>query len=65
MTVPQGGAQRLQTCDMSRQLENPEDPEDPEDLRSLGDILQGVLRGQLVENQGDKEWEDSKEVDYI
>ena len=65
MTVPQCGPQRLQPCDMSGEFEDPEDSEDPEDLRGLGDILQGVLRGELVEDQRDKEREDPEEVDYI
>ena len=65
MAVPQCCPQGLQSSDMSRQFKNPQDPQYSEYLRCLGDIFQRVLGGQLVEDQRNEEWEDSKEVNYI
>ena len=62
MAVPESGAQSLKPSDMSGKLENPQDSQDPEYLGSLGNILEGVLRGEKVQGDGDKEGEDAKEV---
>ena len=47
------------------QFENPEDSKDSEDLRSLGDVLDGILGREKVEEDRDKEGKDSKEVNNI
>ena len=65
MAVPEGGAQGLQSSDMSGQFEDSEDSKNSEDLRSLGDVLDGVLGREKVKDDRDKEWEDSKKVNYI
>ena len=65
MAVPEGGAQGLETSDMSGQLEDSEDSENSEDLCSLGNVLDGVLGREKVKDDRDKEWEDSKKVNYI
>ena len=65
MAVPEGGAQGLQSSDMSGQFEDSEDSKNSEDLRSLGDVLDGVLGREKVKDDRDEEWEDSKKVNYI
>ena len=65
MAVPEGGAQGLETSDMSGQFEDSEDSKNSEDLRSLGDVLDRVLGREKVKDDRDKEWEDSKKVNYI
>ena len=65
MTVLQRGAQCLEAGDVSGELENPEDPENPEDLGGLGDVLQGVLGGQEVEENRDEKGQDAHQVDHV
>ena len=65
MAVPEGGAQGLQSSDVSGQFEDSEDSKNSEDLCSLGDVLDGVLGREKVKDDRDKEWEDSKKVNYI
>ena len=60
LAVPESGAQSLKPSDMSGKLENPQNSQDPEYLGSLGNILDGVLGGEKVQGDGDKEGEDSK-----
>ena len=50
---------------MSRQFEYPENSEDSEDLSRLGDVLQGVLGGESVEELGHVEGEDAENVDDV
>ena len=59
MTVAKCGAKGLQSSDVPGELENPEDPENPEDLGGLGDVLQGVLGGQEVEENRDEKGQDA------
>ena len=65
MTVPECGAQSLQSSNVSREFENPENPENPKDLRRLGKVLQGVVRVEVVEEEGDVEGEDAEQVDHV
>ena len=65
MAVPEGGAKRLQSSDVSGELEDPEDPENSEDLGGLGDVLKGVLGGEQVEQDWDEEGEDPHQVDHV
>ena len=65
MTVAKCGAKGLQSSDVPGELENPEDPENPEDLGGLGDVLQGVLRGQPVEELGDVEGKDAQHINNV
>ena len=65
MAVPEGGAQGLESSDVSGQFEDSEDSENSEDLRSLGDVLDRVLGREKVKDDRDEEWEDSKKVNYI
>ena len=55
MAVPEGGAKCLQAGDMSGELEDPENAENSEDLGRLGDVLEGVLGGEQVEEDRDEE----------
>ena len=50
---------------MSGELENPQNPEDPEDLGGLGEVLEGVVRVEVVEEEGDVEREDAQQVDHV
>ena len=59
MTVAKCGAKGLQSSNVSGELENPKDPENPEDLGGLGDVLQGVLGGQEVEENRDEKGQDA------
>ena len=45
---------------MSGKLEDSQNSQDPEYLGSLGNILDGVLGGEKVQRDGDKEGENSK-----
>ena len=65
MTVAKCGAKGLQSSDVPGELENPEDPENPEDLGGLGDVLQGVLGGQEVEENRDEKGQDAHQVDHV
>ena len=65
MTVPECGAESLQSSNVSREFENPENPEDSKDLRRLGKVLQGVVRVEVVEEEGDVEREDAQQIDHI
>ena len=65
MTVPECGAKSLQASYVPGELENPENPEDPEDLRRLGEVLEGVVRVEVVEEEGDVEREDAQQVDHV
>ena len=65
MTVPECGAKSLQSSNVSREFENPENPEDPKDLRRLGKVLQGVVRVEVVEEEGDVKGEDAEQVDHV
>ena len=65
MTVPQCSAKSLQASYVSGELENPKNPEDPEDLGCLGEVLKGVVRVEVVEEEGDVEGEDAKQVDHV
>ena len=65
VTVPECGAQSLQSSNVSREFENPENPENPKDLRRLGKVLQGVVRVEVVEEEGDVEGEDAEKVDHV
>ena len=59
MAVAKCGAKGLQSSDVPGELENPEDPENPEDLGGLGNVLQGVLGGQEVEENRDEKGQDA------
>ena len=59
MAVAKCGAKGLQSSDVPGELENPEDPENPVDLGGLGDVLQGVLGGQEVEENRDEKGQDA------
>ena len=65
MAVSEGGAKRLQSSDVSGELEDPEDAENSEDLGGLGDVLEGVLGGEQVEQDWDEEGEDPHQVDHV
>ena len=65
MTVPECGAESLQSSNMSRKFENPKNPENSKDLRRLGKVLQGVVRVEVVEEEGDVEREDAQQIDHI
>ena len=65
VTVPQCCAKSLQASYVSGELENPKNPEDPEDLGRLGEVLKGVVRVEVVEEEGDVEGEDAKQVDHV
>ena len=65
MAVPQRGAESLEAGDVSRQFEDPQDPQDAEDLRGLGDVLERVLGGELVQHQRHEEREDPQQVDHV
>ena len=65
MAVPKGGAKCLQASDVSGELEDPENAENSEDLGRLGDVLEGVLGGEQVEEDRDEEGEDSHQVDHV
>ena len=65
MAVPEGGAQGLESSDVSGQFEDSEDSENSEDLCSLRDVLDRVLGREKVKDDRDEEWEDSKKVNYI
>ena len=65
MTVPERGAECLEPSDMSGKLENSQNSENPEDLGGLGDVLEGVLGGEEVEQHTDKEGEDAKKVNNV
>ena len=65
MAVPEGGAKCLQAGDMSGELEDPENAENSEDLGRLGDVLEGVLGGEEVEENRDEEGEDSHQVNHV
>ena len=65
MAVSEGGAKRLQSSDVSGELEDPENPENSEDLGGLGDVLEGVLGGEQVEQDWDEEGEDPHQVDHV
>ena len=60
VAVPESGAQSLEPSDMSGKLEDSQNSQDPEYLGSLGNILDGVLGGEKVQRDGDKEGENSK-----
>ena len=65
MAVLQSGAQGLKTCNVSGELENPKNPEDPEYLGRLGEVLEGVVRVEVVEEEGDIEREDAQQVNHV
>ena len=65
MAVPQRGAESLEAGDVSRQFEDPQDPQDAEDLRGLGDVLERVLGGELVQHQRHEERENPQQVDHV
>ena len=65
MAVPECGAKSLQASYVPGELENPEDPEDPEYLSCFGEVLEGVVRVEVVEEEGDVEGENAKQVDHI
>ena len=65
MTVPEGSTKCLQAGDVAGELEDSENAENSEDLGGLGDVLEGVLGGEEVEENGDEEGEDSHQVDHI
>ena len=65
VAVPEGGPEGLEPGDMAREFENSKDSEDSKDLCSLGDILDGVLGGEEVEQDRDKEGEDAKKVNNV
>ena len=64
VAVLQSGAQGLKTSNVSGELENPQDPEDAKDLGRLGEMVEGIPT-EAVEDQGEEEGEDPKEVDHI
>ena len=65
MAVPECGAKSLQASYVPGELENPENPEDPEYLSSFGEVLEGVVRVEVVEEEGDVEGENAEQVDHI
>ena len=65
VAVPQRGAESLEAGDVSRQFEDPQDPQDAEDLRGLGDVLERVLGGELVQDQRHEEREDPQQVNHV
>ena len=65
MAVPECGAKSLQASYVPGELENPENPEDPEYLSCFGEVLEGVVRVEVVEEEGDVEGEDTKQVDHV
>ena len=65
VAIPEGGAERLEPGDMSRQLEDAENPEDAEDLGCLGNVLEGVLVGEGAEEEGQEEGQDAHQVDHV
>ena len=65
MTVPECGAKSLQASYVPGELENPENPEDPEYLSCFGEVLEGVVRVEVVEEEGDVEGENAEQVDHI
>ena len=65
MAVSKRGPQGLESRDMSGELEYPQDPQNAEYLRSLGDVLEGVLGGEEVEGQGQVEGQDAQQVDDV
>ena len=65
MTVPECGAKSLQASYVPGELENPENPEDPEYLSCFGEVLEGVVRVEVVEEEGDVEREDAQQVDHV
>ena len=65
MAVPEGCAKCLQAGDVSGELEDPENAENSEDLGRLGDVLEGVLGGEEVEENRDEEGEDPHQVDHV
>ena len=65
MAVPEGCAKCLQAGDVSGELEDPENAENSEDLGRLGDVLEGVLGGEEVEENRDEEGEDSHQVNHV
>ena len=65
MAVPQCCPESLQPSYVSGELENPQNPKDPEDLGRLGEVLEGVVRVEVVEEEGDIEREDAQQVDHV
>ena len=65
VAVPESGAQGLKPSDMSGKLEDSQNSQDPEYLVSLCNILDGVLWGEKVQRDRDKEGENSKKVNTI
>ena len=65
VAVPQCCAKSLQPSYVSGELENPENPEDPEYLSCFGEVLEGVVRVEVVEEEGDVEREDAQQVDHV
>ena len=65
VAVLQGGAQSLKTSNVPGELENPENPEYAKDLGCLGEVVEGVVGVKAVEDQGEEEGEDPKQVDHV
>ena len=50
---------------MSREFEDSENAKNPKNLSCLGNVFHGVLGGETVENLGEVEGEDAKNVNYV
>ena len=65
MTVSERCSECLESSDVTRQFEYSQDAENAKYLRGFCNVLQRVLRRELVENQRDEDWENSEEINDI